>query len=198
MSKTGPRHTKSINPKGTSAGRGRQATGNCVYHPGWKVAVRRPRHCRDSASKEAEPCSGYAKAQNQAVILNRSSSADLDIRVRSTIKRNIQPIFVNRLNCRTIGSGTHRNRVTQSRMTGMRTRKTEPYGTNARVLNLSLTPSSSRRTTNPQRLPPREQHQPRKEEDRPTAHYVYPTKGRQSKDEEDRPKAHCVYQPKGY
>ena len=88
-------------------------------------------------------------------------------------------------------------RVSQSRTIGRRTRKIEPYSTNAKALNPSLTPSSSRRTTNPRRLPPREQHQPRKEEDGPTAHYVYPTTGRQPRDEEDRPKAHCVNQPKG-
>ena len=34
MRKTGPRHTTSINPKGTSTRRGRPATGNCAYHPG--------------------------------------------------------------------------------------------------------------------------------------------------------------------
>ena len=89
-------------------------------------------------------------------------------------------------------------RVSRSLTMGRRAWKIEPYGTNARALNLSLISSSSRRTTNPRRLPPRQQHQPRKEEDRPTAHYVYPTKGRQPRDEEDKPKAHCVNQPKGY
>ena len=75
------------------------------------------------------------------MILNHSSSADLGIRVRSTIKRNIKPIRAQQLNCETIGLGTHRNRrVTQSRTTGRRTRKIEPYGTNTRALNLSLTP----------------------------------------------------------
>ena len=32
----------------------------------------------------------------------------------------------------------------------------------------------------------KQSHQPRKEENRPTAHYVHPTKGRQHRDEEDR------------
>ena len=41
------------------------------------------------------------------------------------------------------------------------------------------------------------QRQPRKEEDCPAAHYVYPTKGRQPREEEDRPKARYVYQLNG-
>ena len=81
--------------------------------------------------------------------------------MRSTINSNIQTILAQQLNCGTIGPGTNMNcRVSQSHTIGRRTRKIEPYGTNARALNPSLTPGSSRKTTNPRRLPPKENINP--------------------------------------
>ena len=80
------------------------------------------------------------------------------------------------------------HRIIQSRTTGRRTRKTEPDGINAKSLNLS----SSSRTPILRRLPSSQSRQPKKEEDRPTPHYVCPTMGRQPREEEDRPKAHCL------
>ena len=79
------------------------------------AVVRCPRHCRDSASKEAEPYSGYTKAQNQAVILNRNSSADLDIRVRSTNKSNNHNRFMVRPSDATLQFNTHLIRATRSK-----------------------------------------------------------------------------------
>ena len=50
--KTGLRHTTALNPKGTSAGGGRQGTFKCGYPPGAKVTEPHSRKPKDQNQRE--------------------------------------------------------------------------------------------------------------------------------------------------